>query len=101
MITSLWVRLIRCLVSPKKSLRRSYDLGAKSEESIALRQQVADSCEDSIQKFFDSGGQVVVYDANNGVKANRTRLAEKFDKLDIHVVFLGSEGLSGPPEVLC
>lgn len=58
--------------------------------SIALRKQVADACEDSILKFFDGGGQVVIYDANNGVKANRTRLAEKFHKLDTHVVFLGT-----------
>jgi 6-phosphofructo-2-kinase/fructose-2,6-biphosphatase 4 len=57
---------------------------------MTLRKQVADACEDTIQKFFDGGGQVVVYDANNGVKANRTRLAEKFDKLGVHVVFLGA-----------
>lgn len=75
--------------SVPKSLRQFLDLGAKSDESIALRQQVADSCEDTIQKFFDGGVQVVIYDANNGVKANRTRLAEKFDKLGVHVVFLG------------
>ena len=81
--------MILCVFSPRKPFGPFLDLGAKSEESIALRKQVADACEDTIQKFFDGGGQVVIYDANNGVKANRTRLAEKFDKLDIHVVFLG------------
>lgn len=89
-IISLWVCLVRCIFSVGKLLRRFFDPGAKSEESIALRKQVADACEDTIQKFFDGGGQVVVYDANNGVKANRTRLAEKFDKLGVHVVFLGA-----------
>ena len=74
---------------PEIGLTDFLTLGAKSDESIALRKQVADTCEDAVQKFFDGGGQVVVYDANNGVKANRTRLAEKFDKLGIHVVFLG------------
>ena len=59
-----------------------------------LRKQVADTCEDSIQRFFDGGGQVVIYDANNGVRANRTRLAEKFHNLGIHVAFLGTGTLS-------
>jgi len=82
-------------------LRRFLDLGAKSEESIALRKQVADACEDTIQRFFDGGGQVVIYDANNGVKANRTRLAEKFDKLDVHVVFLGAAAYMSLLRILC
>lgn len=82
-------------------MRRCLDLGAKSEESIALRKQVADACEDTIQRFFDGGGQVVVYDANNGVKANRTRLAEKFDKLDVHVVFLGAAVHMSLLRILC
>lgn len=85
------LRSVRCTwhLFPARKSDLFLDSGAKSEESIALRKQVADACEDAIQRFFDGGGQVVVYDANNGVKANRTRLAEKFDELGIHVVFLG------------
>jgi hypothetical protein len=33
---------------------------------------------------------VVIYDANNGTRARRQALAEKFDKEGIHVVMLGS-----------
>lgn len=43
-----------------------------------------------IWDFFNGGGQVVIYDANNGTKAQRQRLAEKFDKDGIHVVMLGT-----------
>ena len=93
--------MTRCLFSVGKLLRRSSDLGAKSDESIALRKQVADACEDTIQKFFDGGGQVVIYDANNGVKANRTRLAEKFDKLGVHVVFLGASTRAFRLRIVC
>lgn len=32
----------------------------------------------------------MIYDANNGTRAARQRLAEKFDKAGIHVVILGS-----------
>lgn len=63
--------------------------GKKSAATIALRQQVADACENMISGYFDGGGQVVIYDANNGSRASRQRMAEKFDKKGIHVVFLG------------
>lgn len=56
---------------------------------MALRQKVSDACEDMISKWFDGGGQVVIYDANNGSRASRKRLAEKFEEKGIHVVFLG------------
>jgi 6-phosphofructo-2-kinase / fructose-2,6-biphosphatase 4 len=43
-----------------------------------------------IWDFFDGGGQVVIYDANNGTRAARQMLAKKFDKEGIHVVMLGA-----------
>lgn len=46
-------------------------------------------CEKLIWDFFESGGQVVIYDANNGTRMQRQVLAEKFDKAGIHVVMLG------------
>jgi len=67
-----------------------FTLGEKSASTIALRKQVADACEQMITDIFDRGGQVIVYDANNGSIATRHRLAEKFDKMGIHVVFLES-----------
>ena len=57
---------------------------------MALRKRVSEGCEKMIFDFFDAGGQVVIYDANNGTQAARNALAEKFDSKGIHVVFLGA-----------
>ena len=56
---------------------------------MKLRESVREGCESLIWKFFESGGQVVIYDANNGTRKARQALADKFDKGGIHVVFLG------------
>lgn len=63
--------------------------GEKSAETIALRKKVSDGCERLIWDFFEHGGQVVIYDANNGTRAARQALAERFDASGIHVVMLG------------
>jgi 6-phosphofructo-2-kinase/fructose-2,6-biphosphatase 4 len=63
--------------------------GEKSPETMALRKLVSDGCEKHIWDFFEGGGQVVVYDANNGTQKSRQTLAEKFDKAGIHVIMLG------------
>ncbi|KAL0960034.1 hypothetical protein HGRIS_011682 [Hohenbuehelia grisea] len=67
-----------------------FTLGNKSPETVALRTKVSEGCEKTIWDFFENGGQVVVYDANNGTRAARNNLAEKFDKAGIHVVILES-----------
>ncbi|KAH7919046.1 bifunctional 6-phosphofructo-2-kinase/fructose-2,6-bisphosphate 2-phosphatase [Leucogyrophana mollusca] len=67
-----------------------FTLGEKSPETMALRKMVSDGCEQLIWDFFEAGGQVVIYDANNGTRANRQALAEKFDKEGIHVIVLES-----------
>lgn len=64
-------------------------IGEKSPETVALRQKVSDGCEQLIWDFFDAGGQVVIYDANNGSRERRQTIAEKFDKAGIHVIMLG------------
>jgi 6-phosphofructo-2-kinase/fructose-2,6-biphosphatase 4 len=69
------------------------NLGKKSPETIELRQKVLDGCEQLIWDFFNSGGQCVIYDANNGRREQRQRVAAKFGKEGIHVVILGG-GLS-------
>jgi hypothetical protein len=56
---------------------------------MALRKNVSDGCEKLIWDFFAAGGQVVIYDANNGKHETRNQLAEKFDKEGIHVIMLG------------
>ncbi|KAF8330106.1 bifunctional 6-phosphofructo-2-kinase fructose-2,6-bisphosphate 2-phosphatase [Amanita rubescens] len=65
-----------------------FTLGQKSPETLQLRKTVADGCEKLIWNFFDGGGQVVIYDANNGSRASRQSIAEKFDKKKIHVIYL-------------
>ncbi|PIL23541.1 hypothetical protein GSI_14854 [Ganoderma sinense ZZ0214-1] len=67
-----------------------FTLGEKSPETIALREKVMEGCEQLIWDFFNSGGQVVIYDANNGTAVRRNAVAEKFDKAGIHVVMLES-----------
>jgi len=67
-----------------------FTLGEKSPETNELRKKVSSGCEKLIWQFFESGGQVVIYDANNGTRAGRQTLAEKFDKAGIHVVMLES-----------
>ncbi len=68
--------------------------GEKSPETMALRKKISDGCEQLIWDCFKNGGQVVIYDANNGTKAARQALAEKFDKEGIHVVLLGKVATS-------
>src|ERR1700761_2300525 len=46
-------------------------VGEKSPETIALRKKTSDGCEQMIWDFFEHGGQVVIYDANNGTRAAR------------------------------
>jgi hypothetical protein len=64
--------------------------GQKSPETLQLRKTVSDGCEKLIWRFFDGGGQVVIYDANNGARTQRQAIAEKFDKKGIHVIYLGA-----------
>jgi len=72
------------------SLTSNDQAGEKSPETIAMRKKISDGCEKLIWDFFEGGGQVVIYDANNGTQAARQALAEKFDAKDIHVVMLGT-----------
>lgn len=65
-------------------------VGEKSPQTEALRRNVKLGCEALIWDFFEKGGQVVIYDANNGTVKARQELAEKFDKAGVHVVLLGT-----------
>ncbi|KAJ7359306.1 6-phosphofructo-2-kinase-domain-containing protein [Mycena albidolilacea] len=67
-----------------------FTLGEKSEATKALRIKTSSGCEQTIWDYFGGGGQVVIYDANNGTRAARQALAEKFDKAGVHVVILES-----------
>jgi 6-phosphofructo-2-kinase/fructose-2,6-biphosphatase 4 len=39
--------------------------------------------------FTVQGGQVVIYDANNGSAASRKELMDKFGGRGVHVIFMG------------
>ncbi|KAL6300390.1 bifunctional 6-phosphofructo-2-kinase/fructose-2,6-bisphosphate 2-phosphatase [Sparassis latifolia] len=67
-----------------------FTLGKKSPETVALRKTVLDGCEKLVWDFFNAGGQVVIYDANNGSRERRQYIAEKFSEVGIHVVMLES-----------
>lgn len=83
------------IVTPKFPVEHSL-VGEKSPETIALRKKISEGCEKLIWDFFESGGQVVIYDANNGASHVRTATAERFDKAGIHVIMLGISYLISP-----
>lgn len=45
--------------------------------------------------FTVQGGQVVIYDANNGSVAERKSTLEKFGNKGVHVIYLGASLASG------
>lgn len=45
--------------------------------------------------FFVEGGQIVIYDANNGSAKHRRNTLKKFEDRGVHVIFLG-QSLSSP-----
>ncbi|KAJ9112240.1 hypothetical protein QFC22_006324 [Naganishia vaughanmartiniae] len=68
-----------------------FTIDAKSEETIKLRNKIKDGIEDQVWDFFErQGGQVVIYDANNGDKKSRKELLERFEARGVHVIFLES-----------
>lgn len=65
--------------------------GPKSSETEALRQQILDEFDQQVIDFFQAqGGQVVIYDANNGLLARRAAIREKFGGMGLHVMFIES-----------
>lgn len=65
-----------------------------------MRKKIADDCEQIIWRFFGDGGQVVIYDANNGTKAVRNGIAERFEKKGIHVIMMGARLLPSSPSFM-
>lgn len=57
---------------------------------MSLRTRIKNELEDQIWEFFTvKGGQVVIYDANNGNVAARKECMETFGSKGVHVIFLG------------
>ncbi|GAC97263.1 fructose-2,6-bisphosphatase [Pseudozyma hubeiensis SY62] len=73
--------------------------GPKSEDTEKLRRRILDEFDDTvIDFFFNQGGQVVVYDANNSIQSRRYAIREKYGKLGVHVMFL--ESICTDPKVV-
>ncbi|PWN32882.1 6PF2K-domain-containing protein [Meira miltonrushii] len=65
--------------------------GPKSPETEALRKHVLDEFDKQVVDYFTvQGGQVVIYDANNGLLARRAAIREKYGGMGIHVMFIES-----------
>ncbi|WWC72588.1 uncharacterized protein I206_106550 [Kwoniella pini CBS 10737] len=63
----------------------------RSEATNALRRRIKNEIEDQIMDFYTvQGGQVVIYDANNGNVKNRKDCYHKFESKGVHVIFLES-----------
>lgn len=64
--------------------------GEKSQETEALRARILEEFDQKVVDFFyKEGGQVIMYDANNGTLKRRADIREKFGKMGVHVMFLG------------
>lgn len=63
--------------------------GEKSPETDELRKKISGDCEKSILASFEEGTQIIIYDANNGTKARREGIANRFHDRGIHVIMLG------------
>jgi 6-phosphofructo-2-kinase/fructose-2,6-biphosphatase 4 len=66
--------------------------GEKSQETEALRAKILAELDQQVIDFFmKEGGQVIIYDANNGTQKRRADIREKFGAMGVHVMFLGKE----------
>lgn len=65
--------------------------GEKSKETETLRARILEEFDQRVVDFFfKEGGQVVMYDANNGTLKRRAAIREKFGTMGVHVMFLES-----------
>jgi hypothetical protein len=90
---SLWVSTQSYLVIKDSRLEDSAK-GEKSPETAKLRASIREGCEQMVIDFFQKeGGQVAIYDANNGTKRSRKAVGERFEAMGVHVIFLGWCGI--------
>lgn len=82
-------------LSPRES--KANPAGTRSEGTEALRRRIKSELEDQIWDFFTvQGGQVVIYDANNGNSKARKECYDKFEGRGVHVIFLGQSASLAP-----
>ncbi|GAA5877469.1 hypothetical protein JCM16303_003344 [Sporobolomyces ruberrimus] len=80
----------RRLLGPSANLPPDYFSPVdRSEETDVLRQKVRLTLEEDVARFFkENRGQVAIYDANNGTKAARIALRQKFEAQGVNVFFI-------------
>ncbi|CAH7665754.1 cytoplasm protein [Phakopsora pachyrhizi] len=62
--------------------------GSQSESTRNLRENVKKSLLRLVGDFFQHGGQVAIYDANNGTRAARQQLRQEFEPRGVHLMFI-------------
>ncbi|KAK0526766.1 hypothetical protein OC842_005084 [Tilletia horrida] len=62
----------------------------RSESTEALRQSIQNGFDQTVADFFNFGGQVVIYDANNSTQKRRYAIRERFGKMGVSVMFMES-----------
>lgn len=80
----------RRLLGPSANLPKDYFSPIdRSPETDELRQRVRLTLEEDVARFFkENRGQVAIYDANNGTKAARIALRQKFEAQGVNVFFI-------------
>ncbi|GAA5878691.1 hypothetical protein JCM8547_002133 [Rhodosporidiobolus lusitaniae] len=80
----------RRVLGPSSKLPPDYfDADARSPETNEMRMKVRVSLEEEVARFFKENiGQVAIYDANNGTKAARIALRQKFEAQGVNVFFI-------------
>lgn len=80
----------RRVLGPSSNLPADYfQPEGRSEETEAMRRRVRISLENDLEAFFsENRGQVAIYDANNGTRAARRAIRDKFEALGINVFFI-------------
>lgn len=78
-----------------------FKVGDKSAETEILRNRILAEFEDTVMHFFnEEGGQVVIYDANNGQQEKRTALRERMAKRDPKISIMFLESICNDPTII-
>ncbi|CAD6887072.1 unnamed protein product [Tilletia controversa] len=81
----------RRVIGGAESLPKDYFAdGGRSESTEALRQSIQNGFDQTVADFFNFGGQVVIYDANNSTQKRRYGIRERFGKMGVSVMFMES-----------
>lgn len=67
-----------------------FAIGGGTAKTEALRVQILEEFDETVRAYFAAGGQVVLYDANNGQEKVRQALRDKFEPEGVSVMFLES-----------